>query len=181
MRNRQAEERVKKILSNHYIDTDWRPAFKATSEVEELAQAACRRTGLKIKIPARWPPLTQLTTLEDEITTSLQDLKTRNRIFGEPPSLDEFLKPVEEQEVGDSLAFEGGDKAIVAAVKQEIAEKVNKVIEVESDEDEDTQAEPEFSHAETLGLCQWLEGACLQFGNADPTLPLELLKQIRLF
>ncbi|KAG1729323.1 uncharacterized protein EDB91DRAFT_1159667 [Suillus paluster] len=121
------------------------------------------------------------TTLEDEITTSLQDLKTRNRIFGEPPSLDEFLEPVEEQEVVDSLAFEGGDKAIVAAVKREIAEKVGEVIEVESDEDEDTQAEPEFSRAETLGLCQQLEGACLQFGNADPTLPLELLKQIRLF
>ena len=188
----EAEERVKEILGNHYIDTDWRPTFKAVmnaegdsnkaaSEVEELAQAACRRTGLKIKIPARRPPLTQLTTLEDEVTTSLQDLKTRNRIFGELPSLDEFLEPVEEQEIGDSLTFEGGDSAIVAAVKREMAEKVGEVIEVESDEDEDTQAEPELSRTETLGLCQRLEGACLQFGNADPTLPLELLKQICLF
>jgi hypothetical protein len=49
-------------------------------------------------------------------------LKARNRIFGELPSLDEFLEPVEEQKVGDSLAFEGGDKAIVAAVKREMAE-----------------------------------------------------------
>ena len=62
-----------------------------------------------------------------------------------------------------------------------MAKKVGEVIEVESDKDEDTQAEPELSRTETLGLCQWLEGACLQFGNADPTLPLELLKQIRLF
>ena len=38
------------------------------------------------------------------------------------------------------------------------------------------QAEPEVSRAETLRLCQWLEGACLQFRNTDPTLPLELLK-----
>ena len=43
------------------------------------------------------------------------------------------------------------------------------------------QAEPEVSRAETLRLCQRLEGACLQFRNTDPTLPLELLKQIRLF
>ena len=108
-------------------------------------------------------------------------LKTRNRILGELPSLDEFLEPVEEQEVGDSLAFEGGDKAIVAAVNREMAEKVGEVIEVESDEDEDSLAEPEVSRAEALGLCQRLEGAYLQFVNADPTLPLELLKQIHLF
>jgi hypothetical protein len=64
---------------------------------------------------------------------------------------------------------------------QEMAEKVGEVIEVESDADEDSQAEPEVSRVEALGLCQRLEGACLRFGNADPTLPLELLKQIRLF
>ncbi|OJA17091.1 hypothetical protein AZE42_08991 [Rhizopogon vesiculosus] len=51
----------------------------------------------------------------------LQDLRYRNTIFGEPPSLDEFLEPAEEQEVGDSLEFEGGDKAIAAAVKQELS------------------------------------------------------------
>ena len=37
------------------------------------------------------------------------------------------------------------------------------------------------SRAETLLLCQRLEGACLQFGNGDSTLPLEYLKQIHLF
>jgi hypothetical protein len=60
-----------------------------------------------------------LTTLEDEITVFIQDLRIRNRIFGQPLSLDEFLKSVREQEVGDSLEFEGGDNlAIIAAVKQ---------------------------------------------------------------
>ena len=106
------------------------------------------------KPKVKGPPLTQLTTLEDKVTTSLQDLKARNHIFGELPSSDEFLEPVEEQKVGDSLAFEGGDKAIVAAVKREMAEKVGEVIEVESAEDEDSQAEPEVSRAEALGLCQ---------------------------
>jgi len=46
-------------------------------------------------------------------------------------------EPAEEQEVGDSwLEFEGGEKAIIAAVKQEMTEKAGEVIEVETDEDE---------------------------------------------
>jgi len=53
-------------------------------------------------------------------------------------------EPVEGQEVGDSLAFEGGNKTIIAAVKQGMTEKVSEVIEVESDEDG-------VSRAETLG------------------------------
>ncbi|KAG2351629.1 hypothetical protein BDR07DRAFT_1500795 [Suillus spraguei] len=123
-----------------------------------------------------WPFFAQLTALEDEVTTSLHDLMACNRIFGRPLSMDEFLEPAEEQEVGDCV-FEGGDKEIVAAVNWEMAEKRGEVIEVESDEEEDV--EPEVSHAETLALCQRLERACLQFGNADSTLPLELLKQIQ--
>jgi len=186
----EAEVRIKEILGTRYADTDWLPAFDAVMNaegdsdaaamaVEQLAQAASQRTGLKIRISMRRPPLAQLTAVENEVATSLQDLKNRNRIFGEPPSLDEFLEPAEEQEVGDSLKFEGGDKAIVAAVKQELAERAGEVIEIESDEEEG--AEPEVSRTETLELCRRLEGACLQFGNVDSSLPLDLLKQLRLF
>jgi hypothetical protein len=62
-------------------------------------------------------------------------LKTRNRIFGEPPSADEFLEPAEEQQVGES--FEGGDEAIIAVVRQEMAEKAGHVIEVDSEEEDE--------------------------------------------
>jgi len=46
-------------------------------------------------------------------------------LFCEPPSLNEFLKPTEEQEVGESPEFEGelGDNVIVAAEKQGMTEK----------------------------------------------------------
>jgi hypothetical protein len=178
---------AKKTVGTHYNDGDWRPAFEAVmiaeedsntaaSAVEQLAQAASRRTGLKIRIPARRPPLAQLTALENEVATSIQDLKTRNRIFGEPPSVDEFLEPAEEQQVGES--FEGGDEAIITVVKQEMAEKAGQVIEVESDEEDDPQAE--VSRTEMLALCQRLEGGCLQFGNADSTVLLDFVKQSRL-
>ncbi|OAX35098.1 hypothetical protein K503DRAFT_773844 [Rhizopogon vinicolor AM-OR11-026] len=108
-------------------------------EVEQLAQTSSRRAGLKIRIPARRPPLAQLTALEDEVAASIQDLKTRNRIFGEPPSVDEFLEPAEEQQVGES--FEGGDEAIIAVVNQEMVEKAGQVIGVESDEEDNPQPE----------------------------------------
>jgi hypothetical protein len=138
----EAEVCVKEILGTRYADTDWLPAFEAVMNaegdsdaaamaVEQLAQAASQRTGLKIRIPMRRPPLAQLTAVENEVATSLQDLRNHNRIFGELLSLDEFLEPAEEQEVGDSLKFEGGDKAIVAAVKQELAERAGEVIEIE--------------------------------------------------
>jgi hypothetical protein len=45
-------------------------------------------------------------------------LKTRDHIFGELPSVDEFLEPAEGQQVGES--FEGGDEAIIAVVRQEM-------------------------------------------------------------
>jgi hypothetical protein len=188
----EAEKCVENILGARYVDTNWRPAFNAVmdaegdsdavaSTIEQLVRAACQRTGLKLRIPARQPPLAQLTAIENEVSASLQELRTRNCIFGEPPSLDEFLEPAEEQEVEGSFEFEGGDKAIVAAVQKEIAEKVGEVIEVSDDEEDLDSAEPVISRSETLALCQQLQGACLQFGNVDSLLPLELLKQIHLF
>ncbi|KAG1726179.1 uncharacterized protein EDB91DRAFT_1022039, partial [Suillus paluster] len=67
----EVEKHMEKILGTRYADTNWRPAFKAVmdaegdsdaaaSTVEQLAQAACQWTGLKIRIPTRQPPLTQL-------------------------------------------------------------------------------------------------------------------------
>jgi hypothetical protein len=62
-------------------------------------------------------------------------------------------------------------------VKQEMAEKAGQVIEVESDEEDDPQPEVSHpSHAEMFALCQRLEGGCLQFGNADSTVPLDFVK-----
>ncbi|KAG1719732.1 uncharacterized protein EDB91DRAFT_1281413 [Suillus paluster] len=105
-------------------------------------------------------------TAENELKSSLQELKARNRIFGEPLSLDELLEPAEEKQIGDSLGFDlnGGDMAIVVAVSREIAKKQGEVIEADSDDDseENHDAAPEVSRVEALALCQRLEGACLQ-------------------
>lgn len=184
----EAEKRLQDILTTHYVDTDWRPALDAVMQaegdsdaavaaVETLATSASNRTGLKIRIPARPPP--QLVTLENEVSSYLTELKSRNRIFGEPMALDNFLEPAEEAEVPDPLDFSGGDEAIVAQVHQEIAEGNGEVIEVESEDE--CEAEQEISATETLALCKRLEPACLQFTDLDSQVTLDLLKHLRLF
>jgi hypothetical protein len=80
---------------------------------------------------------------------------TRNRIFGEPPSVDEFLEPAEEQQVGEF--FEGGDEAIIAVVRQEMAEKAGQVIGVDSEEEDDPQ--PEVRLARKCLRCHRVSGS----------------------
>ena len=177
------------------LPSQWQPAFKAvmdaendtdiaTAAIEKLAHAAANRTGLKIRIPTH-PVVPQLDSLESDVTQSILDLQARNCIFGTPPTLDEFLEPKEEAETRDSAAadiFDGprGDKAIVAEVAREMAEKNNKVIEVDSD-DEDEPGGPDVSHAEMIDLCGKPTEACLQHGDASSDLPLSLLIHLRHF
>ncbi|KAG2029212.1 hypothetical protein BDR03DRAFT_837006, partial [Suillus americanus] len=66
-----AENKLQALLGKRYIDSDWRPALKAVMDAEgdvemalnaldALMQAASRRTGLKICIPARSQQAAQL-------------------------------------------------------------------------------------------------------------------------
>ncbi|KIK76074.1 hypothetical protein PAXRUDRAFT_170975 [Paxillus rubicundulus Ve08.2h10] len=151
----------------------------ATVTVEKLAQAAASCTGLKIHIPA-CRPAPQLITMEKEVMESISQLKACNRIFGELLTLDQFLEPSEEAEIGDSLEFEGGDETIVAVVSWEMAERKGEVIEVEESDDND-DAEPEISRMDTLNLCQQLEAACLQHGEVSSPVSLDLMRNIQLF
>ncbi|KAG2355705.1 hypothetical protein BDR07DRAFT_1464425 [Suillus spraguei] len=89
----------------------------AHEAVGTLATTASQRTGLKIRIPACPKIPTQVTTLEIELMDLVGGLKSRNRIFGEPPTIEELLDPVEEREVGDhDYEFPGGDNEIVEEV-----------------------------------------------------------------
>ncbi|KIK91238.1 hypothetical protein PAXRUDRAFT_149954, partial [Paxillus rubicundulus Ve08.2h10] len=95
-----------------------------------------------------------------------------------PPTLNQFLGLSEEDEIGDSMEFEGGDKAIVVAVSQEMAEKRGEEVEVELDDDEDMGPVIEVSCAEVPNLCQKLEDACLQLGDANSPTSLDLVSHI---
>jgi hypothetical protein len=175
------------------VDSDWRPALEAVMKAEgnmqmalnaidALMQAASRRTGLKIRIPAR-PRPDQLSSAEAELMQSVNDLKARNRIFGKLPSVDELLDPAEERDMGEFSAFEGGDKAIADEVRHEIAIANGEVIDVDSDDDDgdddDDNGHSSITRTDLLDLCRRIEAGCMQYG--DPQFSLNLSIQLRIF
>ncbi|KAF9233733.1 hypothetical protein BU15DRAFT_66351 [Melanogaster broomeanus] len=92
-----------------------------------------KRPGLKIQISRRPKELPQLKSTENELMQSVDVLKSRNRIFDTPPTLNELLDPPEEAEIREmDLARE-----IVEMVEHEMAVARGEVIEIDSDEDED--------------------------------------------
>jgi hypothetical protein len=190
----EAETHLEQHLADCYANTDWRPALKAVMDAEgdiatalkavgTLATTASRRTGLKIRIPARPKIPTQVTTLEIELMDSVGGLKSRNRILGEPPTIEELFDPVEEREVGDhDYKFPGGDKEIVEEVRRQMAIERGDIMEVDSDSeagDEDENVMPEYTFTQVFTLCQQLEDACLQFGDLE--LSFDLSKRLRAF
>jgi hypothetical protein len=183
-----AEKDLQAHLGERYVDSDWRPALKAVMDAEgdmdmalnaidTLAQAASRRTGLKIRIPA-CPRPNQLSSAEAELMQSINNLKARNRIFGKLPTIDEILDPAEERDMGESPTYEGGDKAIADEVRREIAIANGKILDIDSDSDDDDVHES-ITRTDLLDLCQRLEVGCMQYG--DPQFSLNLSSQLRIY
>ncbi|KAG2743487.1 hypothetical protein P692DRAFT_20745443 [Suillus brevipes Sb2] len=181
------ENKLKALLGKRYIDSDWRPALKAVMDAEgdvemasnaidALMQAASRRTGLKIRIPARSQQAAQLSSTEVALMQSVQELQARNRIFGTLPTIDELLDPAEERDKGEFSAFEGGDSSIADMVRHEIAVANGEVIEVDSDEDDNDEVDPSITRQDILNLCRQLEVGCMQYG--DPQFSLDLSSQL---
>jgi len=55
------------------------------------------------------PPI-QLVNVEQGLMDSIEELVKCKRITGPPPTLEDLVNPMKEQEVGDSpYRFEGGD------------------------------------------------------------------------
>jgi hypothetical protein len=191
----EAETCLEQHLTDHYADTDWRPALKAVMDaegdiatalkaVDTLAATASQRTGLKIWIPAHPKIPTQVTTLEIELMDSVGGLKSHNRIFGELLTIEEILDPVEEREVGDDCDYEfpGGDNEIVEEVRRQMAIERGDIMEVDSDSEDGDEAEnmmPEYTFMQVFTLCQQLEDACLQFGELEVS--FDLSKRLQAF
>ncbi|KIK77586.1 hypothetical protein PAXRUDRAFT_777198, partial [Paxillus rubicundulus Ve08.2h10] len=106
---------------------------------------------------------------------SVHTLKSHNRIFGTPLTVDKILDPVEERDVGDleSLA-DGSIEGIADKVWQEMAIAKGEITEIEDDDnDVDNDSAESFSRADLISLCQQLEAGCMQYG--DPTSSFNLL------
>jgi hypothetical protein len=116
----QAEELLSQHLGSRYKNEDWRHTLKAVMDAEgdvvkaqqaiQRISATCEQPKLIIKLPAR---SSELAASESRLANSVRDLQRRNRIFGELPSIDDLLNPIEERQIEDSPhAFPGGDSDI---------------------------------------------------------------------
>ena len=87
------------------------------------------------------------------------------------------MDPPEEKETRQGPTMElnrnRSDEVIMVEVRHEMAVAMGEVIEVETDDDDDDTSEPSISpRAETMSMCQLLEGAakerlyCLVFSVA---------------
>jgi hypothetical protein len=179
-----AETRLQMHLGQDYVDDDWRPALKAVMDAEGDVTAALEAVEkvhgrailprLTIKLPGRSKPAAapQLKNLESEVAESIGELKRRKAIKGTPPTMEEFLEPMEERISESDLMFEleGGDEEIVKRVQHQIAVDNGEVMEVdsESDSDNEVDSEPKISTAEIMTMCQRLEGVCSEkMGGSD--------------
>jgi hypothetical protein len=173
----QAEEKISTHLGDRYVAKDWFPALKAVMDAEgniiEAQKAlreislACERLKLTIKLPARSARPTQLVDAEEAIVGSVQRLKDRNRIFGEVPTIDDIIDPVDEREdIEDSpYAFPSGETGIIEQVIHEEKVKRGEIIEIEDDEDDEDDAPPDTSRCETIALIAQLELLAVKFSG----------------
>ena len=108
------------------------------------------------------PQTAEQIQLKKDLMKSVKELQHRNCIFGPPPTLEELVNPVKEQEDKDSpYLFAGGDEEIVAQVQAKLAADA---IEIDSDDEdgEDDSDEPGLSTAEMLHHARMLERASLR-------------------
>ena len=191
----QVEKQLTDLLGNQYNDKDWRPAIDAVNNAEgdvtatleavkELASTS-HLPRLTIRIPARpnQVPTPQLQSVEADLMNAVQELKKRNRIYGEPLTLEELVNPIEETQDGDSPKEFDGDAEIVAEVKHQMAVERGEIIDVADDDDEDDEEDDDkdlpVSTAEILQLCKQVERLCFKHGAGESS--SELPKHLRRF
>ena len=176
-------------LGDTFNAADWEPALRVITEEEDpdealkkvdgLEKAAKQRSGLKLQIPAR-PP--QLIEAEVHMMATVQDLKSRNRIFGDLLTVDDILDPPEEREQEEDPYEYHTDDDLVAVITEEIRHEIaienGEVIQIESDDEDDSSpATPNLlSRSALILMCAQIQSSCLHYG--DPELAFELSETI---
>ncbi|KAI5984134.1 hypothetical protein EDD15DRAFT_2310807 [Pisolithus albus] len=176
----EAESQLQAHLGDRFVDSDWQPALhavmeaegnadKASAAVDSLRKAAVARSGLKLKIPTR------------KISRVKPEQSSRNRIFGDVPTIDELVNPISESEQ-DELLADSSVEGIVQQVRLEMAMANGEAVKVEdsdSDDECDGESAPTLSHHDLISLCQQLALNCMQYG--DPQASLDLSDQLLKF
>jgi hypothetical protein len=138
---------------------------------------------LTIRLPA--PPKTaapQLTVIEQDLMDCVTQLQERQRIFRQPPSLEDLVNPPDERIDDDLFEGVGVDDQIVAEATHQLAKESGEVIEVDSETEEgnDEPKQPEMRSTEVVEACRQIEIFCLaKLGEDDSA--YVLMQQLRCF
>ena len=110
---------------------------------------------------------------------TVQDLKSRNHIFGDLLTVNDILDPAKEREQEDD-PYESHNDDIVTVITHkihhEIAIEKGEVIEIESDNEDDSATPNPLSCSTLILMCAQIQSLCLHYG--DPELAFELLETI---
>jgi DDE superfamily endonuclease len=166
----EAEDNLKKVYGSTYQDSVWRPALSAitgseTTEaaLDELAKfkaAAAAKNGT-VEVGDLDGPMK---AVETELMDAVVELKTRRRIFGALPSLEDLVNPP--GEAGELETSENPDRFESDA---DIVEFVRNGVTREA-EDEDVEDDieecppPQMSRPEMAKLCETLRAVCIGAG-----------------
>jgi hypothetical protein len=195
----QAIDALKEHLGDSFSQKDWDApldavmaagedgdVFQALEAVNKLATASSR-PKLTIRIPARPPQTVQV---ESELQESVNTLRARNRIHGEPLSIDEIIEPAAEKEdpTGLDTTVELDDQALENLIIEHIQDEeratssTGEAMEVD-DSDDELDNGPDISKVsrrEVMDLCAKLEQLAVSFGGDEHGLALcEHLRKFR--
>ena len=184
----QAEEKLKSIFKEDYINQDWCPALNTVLEaennelkvmetIEKLTKANSPISATNSTNPttlSSLPPPPQLQDVKQGLIAAVDELKVQKHIIGTPLTLEEMLNPTEEQEIRDLMyRFEGGDKEIVTTVQHELGIEAGGIIEVdESDDKAEGEREKKLTMKQVIELCQQMEALCIEHGSFGDSLGL---------
>lgn len=182
----QAEDALKNHFGDQYGDKEWRPALNTVMAAEKDAAAALESIkelwqhpsdpAASASVLPLHAPTTQCADLEKDLMSSIKELKSRNRIFGNLPTIEELVNPHEERE-NESLQRFDNDNEIVCQVHYEKALERGEIIDVSSGDEEEEDAS-QVTTTEALEMCKKLGSFCLDAGVGSAS---ELSKVLRCF
>jgi hypothetical protein len=202
-------DQLQGLLKDRFVAKDWHKLFDAVLGAEGNVQTALAALDAHPTpaLPSVAPPNTTVTIqttgsnvaheglgrkhisaqgreMEADLVQKIAELRQRNRIHGEPLTLDEILAPDAETEVGpDDQVVDGDDSDIVARVLHDEAVERGEVEEVESEEEDSDgahlQDHTQPSSHDLQEMCRMLEAASLQSDLSQGTQLAGLLRRFR--
>ncbi|VDB89157.1 unnamed protein product [Peniophora sp. CBMAI 1063] len=198
-------QRVESILSNKYQYEDWAATFGIANKPdngtsEALKALEIKRCGFTTAaavslstpvpvMPTRLALSRERDAVESQLLDALGALHSRNRLHGEPLTIDEYLENPEEAEVSPSnspFPQPEDEAGIIVAAKQAVAASlagqpfVPGVDDVNGDKDEDN--DPMQDHpglTELQAMCEMLKRVSILHADASGVDVLGLQAQLR--